>query len=551
MNENLSAGSKKIHESRTAIVSMLEKEREYGCRLLPLKQAAEDFAASIRTFLDDIGTAPLDSRAQFSAVIPYMENVYLDWKAVHGEFMETSRLAYQGMIPAENMNMDSVHAELEQTAGEPMSAVYAHLQTKWRKHIEANPWDSFIGDSAGHLDEEGLREAVQALKRGDDFDVEDATEHLTGPLRHLFSHYLHDSSAREDAVSELRDNLWKRPEIIVANDYWRQRRRSRIMDILASTPGTPSAAGFARVGEYFDWPTGTPESRARIVKILGNASPEDKEKFLRCFTMHPDQGIRRYAATNLNIGGFWKCLTPEMVPCAAILSLLERLVGSGVCDDNTKKIFFDAIYRRLHHLTSRSEVLYARGIVRIFMKLDFFLEDRYFEKLLRLLGYIEAKEAYYQIKASLLDEHIACFKNIKQKSGTVDSAPPDFGGIPPVVLRKLAKDGHFWFELCAHPRFKIARETIPYINSRDRAALVASKKNINQDVLRAVGKNKQLFSTQTARLALLANPRTPPAISLEYLPDLSRTDVELLLRKNTIHPEFRQQLAARLRGLAA
>jgi hypothetical protein len=551
MHENLAGESKKIHDSRNVIISMLKTEREFGCRPAPFKQAAADFSASVRNLLGEIARVPPESDRQFSALMPFIENAYIDWKALHETFLDTSRMAYQGTIPAVNLNIDAVHAELERTVGEPLGSVYALLQAKWKQHVGERPWDSFMTETGGHIDEEELRTAVLAIKRGDDFDVEDATEQLTGPLRHLFSQYLDDARGRTEGLVELQESLWKRPEIIIANDYWRHRRRSRIIDTLASNPETSIAGGFARVQEFFGWPTCSPESHVRIADFLGKLDADDKEKFLRCFAMHPDRDIRRYAVTNVNVGGFWKSLTPVSVPCATLLSLLEQLVGSSGYDENMKKIFFDSVYRRLHHLTSRSEVMYARGIARIFMKLDLFLEDRYFEKLIRLLGRIEAKEAYYNIKTSPPDESLLRFKHMKSASRSIDTPPPDFSGIPPVVLRKLARDGHFWLELSTHPRFKIARETIPYINSRDRAMLVASRKNVNQDVLRAVGKNKQLFSTQSARLALLSNPRTPPAVSLEYLPDLARTDIEMLMRKSTIHPEFRQSLYARLRVLPA
>ena len=118
--------------------------------------------------------------------------------------------------------------------------------------------------------------------------------------------------------------------------------------------------------------------------------------------------------------------------------------------------------------------------------------------------------------------------------------------IPPVVLRKLARDGHFWFELAAHPMFKIARETVPHINSQDRALRAARSHVINTEVLRTVGKNRALFKTLTAKLALLTNPRTPPTVSLTYVSELTKRDAEMLLRKSTVHAELRQFLRERL-----
>jgi hypothetical protein len=93
--------------------------------------------------------------------------------------------------------------------------------------------------------------------------------------------------------------------------------------------------------------------------------------------------------------------------------------------------------------------------------------------------------------------------------------------------------------------FKIARETIRHINTSERAARIARNHRASSDVLREVGRKRSLFGTHTAKMELLSNPRTPPAVSLGYLMDLTRTDAEQLLRRSTIHPELRLQLRSR------
>ena len=117
------------------------------------------------------------------------------------------------------------------------------------------------------------------------------------------------------------------------------------------------------------------------------------------------------------------------------------------------------------------------------------------------------------------------------------------------LLRKLARDGHYWYNLTMHPMFKIARETIPHISSADRAFRTANNHMTNQEVLRAIGKNRALFNTLPAKVALLSNPRTPPTVSMTYLADMTRADVDGLLRKSTIHPELRLKLRQRLQAL--
>jgi len=134
----------------------------------------------------------------------------------------------------------------------------------------------------------------------------------------------------------------------------------------------------------------------------------------------------------------------------------------------------------------------------------------------------------------------------KKAAFTAGTSAPDFGGVPLPVLRKLAREGHFWAQLSSHPNPKIALETIPYISTAERALLIAARPGTNQEVLREVGKRREFFRGRTARLTLLSNPRTPVSTSQNYVADLGRDEVELLLRRSTVHPELRRLLRKRL-----
>jgi hypothetical protein len=185
--------------------------------------------------------------------------------------------------------------------------------------------------------------------------------------------------------------------------------------------------------------------------------------------------------------------------------------------------------------------------VRILAGIPFFMEDDYFEKLIVVVDYLAAKERQFGVENGVLDEYIDRLRRQKDKIGTLRADSPDIARVPAVVLRKLARDGHFWFELTMHPLYKVARETVRHIHSPDRALRVANNHVVNQDVLREIGRKRGLFSTRPARMALLGNPRTPPAVSLDYLADLSHQDREQLLRRATLHPELRRRLLERER----
>jgi len=537
----LPATTDRIHDLASELVLSLELSRGEGCNLSTTAQAAERLAREITGVLvaaESVGEA--GSTARIDETCRAVENAYSHWKSVDIAFTQTLRLAYENQVPRSNLLLDDIHAGLRQRVGEPVAEVYTDLRARWAAHVSSRPWDTYLNRAPQHVDRAALESALSGLARGDDLDVEDALTAIAGPLRHAFADYVRDHA---DELNDLEVGLWRRPEILVAGDYWGVPKATRLLDVLAGTGPERTRAAARTLSGFFVNPAQA--GAASVIRDLQGVHESQHERFTRCLMLHPDYEVRRYAVNNVDIHSVWKVVTPDSVPCATILSLLERLVGSSRYTTAQRKIFFDAVYRRLLTLSGRSDVLYARGIVRIFVKLNFFLEDSYFYKLSALLDYLCAKERVHRIHDGLLDDYIARMKREKERVGHVATEEPTFDGIPLVVLRRLARDGHFWKTLVAHPIAKIARETVPHVSTRDRAILVATNHHTNPEVLRGLGRKRDLFTTHSARMALLSNPQTPVAVSMGYFPDLTANDVEALLRRSTVHPEFRTQLRNR------
>jgi hypothetical protein len=533
----LPAALERIDDLASELVLSLELSRGEGCDLKATGQAAERFAQAAHAAL--VAAEEIDragSTARIDETCRMLASAYAQWKSVDEAFAQTIRLAYQHQVPRHNLLLDDIHAALKQRVGESVAEAYTEMRARWAAHVAAHPWDTFMNRAPQHVDRAALETALGALARGDDLDVEDALRDLTGPLRHAFADHVRTHAAD---IPDLEIGLWRRPEILVAGDYWGHAKGVRLLEVLAESAPDRTKDAAAMLTGFF---AAGAKGAASVIRALGDVHESQRERVARCLMLHPDYEVRRYAANNVDINSIWKVVTPETVPCATILTLLERMVGSSRYTTAQRKIFFDAVYRRLLALTSRSDVLYARGIVRIFVKLNFFLEDSYFYKLSALLDYVAAKERAHGIDDGLLDGYIARIRNEKEKAGSVTGEDPSFDGIPLMVLRRLARDGHFWSVLVAHPIAKIARETVPHASTRDRALVVANNHRANPEVLRGLGRKRDLYSTHGARMALLANPQTPVAVSMGYLADLSMADVEALLRRATVHPELRTQL---------
>jgi len=533
----LPATTDRIHDLASELVLSLELSRGEGCDLAATAQAAERLAREVHGVL--VAAESIDeagSTARIDETCRTVESAYSHWKSVDVAFTQTLRLAYENQVPRTNLLLDDIHAGLRQRVGEPVAEAYTDLRARWAAHVASRPWDTYLNRAPQHVDKAALETALSGLARGDDLDVEDAMAAITGPLRHAFADHLRDHA---DDLNDLEIGLWRRPEILVAGDYWGHTKGTRLLDVLSESGPERTRAAARTLASFF---APAKAGAASVIRDLQNVHESQQERFARCLMLHPDYEVRRYAANNVDLNSIWKVVTPDNVPCATILSLLERLVGSSRYTTAQRKIFFDAVYRRLLTLSGRSDVLYARGIVRIFVKLNFFLEDSYFHKLSALLDYLAAKERAHLIHDGLLDGYISRMRAEKEKAGHIATEEPTFDGIPLVVLRRLARDGHFWKTLIAHPIAKIARETVPHVSTRDRAMLVATNHRTNPEVLRGLGRKRDLFTTHSARMALLANPQTPVAVSMGYFSDLSASDVEALLRRSTVHPELRTQL---------
>ena len=526
-----------IDDLRSEMVLSLELQRGAGCNIDEIGALGERFANAVRPFLtpEHYGGAALPS------AFPAVEAAYAAWRGVRDALGETLDMAYRNDVPRANLLLDDIRADLEERVGEPLATCYTELHGKWRAHLNSRPWDAYQNhEPPAHLDAERLERSLGALARGDELDVEDALGALTSELRPAFADFI---AGHPELVDDLEINLWRRPEILIAGDYWGRRKHTRLLSVLREHASDRLAWAITTLESMF---APTAPGSASVVDALRKVPEQHRPRFYRCLMLHPDYEVRRYAASNADNNSLWKVLTPPDVPCATLLTLLERLSGSTTTTTMQHKIFFDTVYRRLLSLSTRSDVLYARGIVRILTRMNFFIEDDYFTRLMTLLDYLEAKEKAHGIVDGLMPEYIRRLREMKDKAGNVASEEPSFEGIPLVVLRKLARDGHFWLMLSMHPIVKIARETVRHIGTAERATRVASNHRANQEVLRTIGKRRDLFTTNSAREALLTNPRTPVQVSLDYVSTLTPRDIESLLRRSTIHPELRVALRNRL-----
>ena len=70
-------------------------------------------------------------------------------------------------------------------------------------------------------------------------------------------------------------------------------------------------------------------------------------------------------------------------------------------------------------------------------------------------------------------------------------------------------------------------------------------RNVSDEVLRAIGSNREWSKVYQVAAALVRNPRTPPGVSTNFIPRLTERDLKLLAKDKNV-PEIVRRNAKRI-----
>jgi hypothetical protein len=103
---------------------------------------------------------------------------------------------------------------------------------------------------------------------------------------------------------------------------------------------------------------------------------------------------------------------------------------------------------------------------------------------------------------------------------------------------KAGKDGRSL--LLKDPNRQVAMGVLssPKI-TEDEIVLIAQSRNVSDDILRAVGKNKEWLKNYSVVLGLVSNPKTPPGVSIPLLPQIRPKDLGLLSKNRNVPEAIR------------
>jgi len=75
--------------------------------------------------------------------------------------------------------------------------------------------------------------------------------------------------------------------------------------------------------------------------------------------------------------------------------------------------------------------------------------------------------------------------------------------------------------------------------TEDEIVLIAQSRNVTDDILRTVGKNKDWLKNYSVILGLVANPKTPLGVSMPLLPSIKAKDLNVLSKNRNVPEAIR------------
>jgi len=371
-------------------------------------------------------------------------------------------------------------------------------------------------------------------------DALDGAEALDELLnQHGDAVYQHIVRARSDeATTTLVRGLWRYADVLVMQELYPpphaapQRRLLPMLRELDSEEGAP----FRRLAALFA-DAGDP--------VLTSAD-EDDPVMRRCLLAHPSQVVRARALQATRPADVWHVVAHPAAPIFLLRALFERF-----CDEVSGeylKVFFLCAHERLI-AASDAELGETFTLVADFFAVPGFSEDVVFDRLLKLERVLW--ERANGIGFTVPDEvnHAARVAHFVEAGVSDNVALESMRDIPLPLQRKIAREGHFLAYFVSHANERIAMETLPHLVRLEDVTRYLRIPTIHRSVLTGLAKRRRLLRKESARLALLHNPRAPAHAARSFLPLLSEVQLRLLSQDKAANAEVRQQCSAFLARL--
>jgi hypothetical protein len=276
---------------------------------------------------------------------------------------------------------------------------------------------------------------------------------------------------------------------------------------------------------------------------LDELTPADRLVFARSFLLHPDEGFRQYALEVLNPADAWDYILDESTSLSRLFDLWAAFQGK--VSTGFRKVFFVSTRQRIAGPPSAAEAGAAFSLLKSFYQLPFFHEDSYFHMLEQVQESLQERAASFGLGQDPDSEYVALMRAFLSAPRSRDFPVEDWSTVPLAIQRRIARKGHFLRHFVCHPVDPIALECLPHLLKLENVAPYVSIFSINSRVIIELSRDRRLFQTEEARMALASNPKTPASVVVQYISFLRRDNLRRLSESHEGN-QFARQFAIKL-----
>jgi serine/threonine protein kinase len=424
-----------------------------------------------------------------------------------------------------------------------------HLVTELKARVDRPPGPSgsaglaslFPGPLAGA--DAGLEDLAERLLGADSLDSAEALEQVVAGQAEAVTAYLARAGGRGDALAErLVAGLWRHADALLLQELRPAARPLRVLPLLAALQGVRAARHFTLLATLFGWRG--PGDCVTAARDTAASLPDDESRRVlwRCLLLHPDATVRDDAATHLPLAEFWPVVVHPHTPIQVVRAVFQAVRPAA--PPEYLKVFFLCVRDNLAAASHHDDVAEAFRLLGQFFSVPCFHEDVVFEPLLEVDRVLRARSAALGeqvVPESAYEESLAGFS----AEGVTDTqAPTSMRDVPLPVQRRLARQGHFLVYFSCHANERVARETLPHLLHMEDVTRFLRLPSIHRAVLVELTKTKRFFRQESARLALLQNPKTPAHVARLFLPFVPHEQVRLLSANRHVGADVRALASA-------
>lgn len=413
---------------------------------------------------------------------------------------------------------------------------------------------------AGLHNVKNLKDLLAKFVMTDELDSLDALSEILFNYRYELAGFIEndiDAKSRNYIIRK----LWKLAHIILIEDehYARQHLNEEnpfsISKKLAE--GSLGNTGFSRIQKLIQHPKEQVLDYLRQLPATHDvqATTNHSQVIFNCILVaYPDTIVRRYVADKMNLSDLWGVIIHEKVSIS-ILSIVAQNINDSE-DEDYVKIFFDCIRIRLvnelNNIKDQTVLADIRTIIMIFLRRDFFVETGYFERLDDLLRLFTKKSETLGVTSGIFNEAIKFLEKKRMDQGAPNTRLPEqVKDLPLPVQRRLAGELAYLHIFVIHPDYRIAQETLRYINAENVERVLYPE--INKELMSRLLGREDLFLRQSALMAVLLHPNCDIGFAMPHLlrwqhNESERRRIEQISRDSGANPsikEYARQLLSR------